>query len=115
MKYSILVLLLLVLAGCGGGLSEEDAADAVRAAIEGDRDAANEHLCEDDQISQPEATSRRAVGLDVLTISCDKDGDAMACDTTVRIPAVGDQTQTFTFNIEDDKLCGGDINSLRIR
>jgi hypothetical protein len=101
-----LLLIPVLLAACGGGLSEDDAEKAIKAAFEGDADEANEFLCEGSQIPDDAATSME--GLEVGDVNCTKDGDTMTCETNLSFEGV-DTPMSLTFDIEDDKLCGGDF------
>jgi hypothetical protein len=114
-KFFALMLALLVvpmlLTACGGGVSEEDAEKALKAAFAGDRDEANKYFCDDDQMSQETADSMKAsvdAGMEVKSVECKKDGDKMNCDITVAI--AGQETkQPVSLDIDGDKLCGGNL------
>jgi hypothetical protein len=101
-----LLLIPVLLAACGGGLSEDDAEKAIKAAFEGDTDEANEFLCEENQVPADAVTD--VEGMEIGDVNCTKDGDQMTCETNISLDGV-DNPISLTFDIEDDKLCGGDF------
>ncbi|MBZ0305898.1 MAG: hypothetical protein K8I82_07515 [Anaerolineae bacterium] len=106
----LLVILPFVVAACGGDVSEDDAEKTVKAAFEGDVDEANKNLCDDDKLEGGDVES--VEGLTIGDIECKKDGDKMNCDYTMSMEVEGTEQSfdgTISFDIEDGKLCGGDI------
>lgn len=109
-KTMLLILLLLVmpmvLAACGGDISEDDAEKALKAGFEGDRDEANKFFCDADKIGEDDAAMPD--GVEVANIECKKEGDNMNCSADVTV-AGQSSTVPFVFKIEDGKLCGGNL------
>ncbi len=107
----LLVVLPFVMAACGGDLSEDDAEKTVKAAFEGDVDEANKNICDEDKIKEEDA--QVVEGLTVDDIECKKDGDKMNCDFTMKMEVEGTEQSfpsSFSFDIKDGKLCGGDFS-----
>lgn len=106
----LLIVLPFVMAACGGGdVSEDDAEKTIKAAFEGDIDEANKFICDDDKMKEEDFTD---VGANVDSVECKKDGDKMNCDVTLSMEVEGVEESTtlpLSMNIEDGKLCGGDI------
>jgi hypothetical protein len=98
----------MVLSACGDDLSTDDAEKAVRAVFEGDVDEANKYICDDEKLTPELAQSPE--GLEIKSISCEKDGDDMKCDYSISIPVEGSDpveiSDTLTIAVEDGKLCG---------
>lgn len=109
----VVVVIILALLGVfgGGGLSEADAAKAIEAGFKGDIDEANKYFCDADKVTEQQMAATE--GVEVKEVSCKKDGDKMNCDVTT---SVAGQEMTFqaTFDIEDDKLCNGNIGTPEI-
>lgn len=96
--FALLVLVLpMVLAACGGGLDEDEFADAVEKAFEdGDFGDYNDLVCEDDQIDEDQEASEADV-----SVECSVEDDTVECD----VEGEGD-TLTLRGDVDDDdKAC----------
>jgi hypothetical protein len=104
---ALLLIFPLLLAACGG-ISEDDAEEAIEAYFQGDRDTANDHFCDDDQLSEDDADELEQLGVEDVSASCTESDDQMECDVDFTL-AGQEISESFTFDIEDGKLCGGDL------
>jgi hypothetical protein len=105
----LLVSVPLILSACGGDdLSTDDAEKALRAGFSGDVDEANKYFCDDNKLTEEEASIME--GIEVKSVSCEKDGDNMKCDYTISLTVEGSEPQEFsssaTIAVKDGKLCG---------
>ena len=97
----------MILAACGGGLSEDDAEDALRAAFEGDVQKANEHFCNSDRMPLDEELLPASVVFKEVT--CEQRGaDQMTCTTTFDKDGSEDRI-IMIFKVWDDHLCDAQI------
>lgn len=97
-----LIVLTLILAACGGSLSESDAEAAITDAFNGNIEEANEHICDAEQLSSTDVSAMADV--DLSRVSCQENGDTMDCSYTILFEGVESEMQT-NFRIEDGKLC----------
>lgn len=105
---ALLLIFPLVLAACEG-ISEADAEEAVKAYFEGDRATANQHFCDEDHMTDEDAEQIEHSGIQDVSVDCTEDGDQMECDVEMTVGGT-DVAQRYTFDIEDSKLCGGELS-----
>lgn len=118
-KYSLFLLLVLILpltlAACGGGPSAEDTEEAMEDFFNnGNADQWNDIACDDNQISDEDADSYKAlldeseaIGAKIdINVTCEEDGEKMKCNYS--FPGVSQDTE---FDIDGGKLCGGDLTN----
>lgn len=112
--FTLLMLLPLVLAACGGSdMNPQDAEKGLEAAFSGNIEEAKNYFCEEEIESLEEnADTMAALGELTADATCAKDGDAMKCDYTISgavlegTEATELSSDTVRFNIRDGKLCG---------
>lgn len=104
LSHFVLIILPLILAACGGGVSEDQAEEAIRDAFAGRINEANEVICDEEQMDSEDAAD--VEGIEVSEVSCQQDGDVMACTYNVTVAGVATEQET-SFRIQDDKLCSG--------
>ncbi|NJL94269.1 MAG: hypothetical protein HC915_11365 [Anaerolineae bacterium] len=97
------LLAMILLAACGGTLSEEDAAASLRSAFEGDLEDANAVFCEAEDLETLVVLPENIVFRDV---DCERSGnDQMICTTSFSVDGESHSMQ-HVFTVEDNQLCG---------
>jgi hypothetical protein len=101
-RWFILLPLVILLAACGEGLSEEDAEKALEDAFQGEVEQANEAFCAWSQIDEVTELPENVVFKEV---TCDKQGiEAMECTATLEENGTEAQLK-MSFTITEDRLC----------
>lgn len=93
------ILLMLLLAACGGGFNEEDFANAIENAIEDAQwDDFNEQVCDRDAVEYD-----TEAGTEDVEVECSLDGSSVDCDITSND---SDDIMTITAVLDDeDRAC----------
>ena len=102
LAYFLLIILPLILAACGGDVSEDQAEEAIRDAFSGNISEANEVICDEEQLDSEDAVD--VENIQVSDVSCSKDGDEIACTYNITMAGVESEQET-RFRVQDGKLC----------
>jgi len=112
--FIVLVLIVPMLAACGGGgdeISADDAEAAFRAVFEGNIEEANKYVCDEQKVDASEVEVPEIPEGVTLDVSCEKSGENMDCTMKLTMPGVDEpMEQTMSIAMKDGKLCDPELS-----
>lgn len=105
-RFLMLVLVLMLLVACTGGLSEDEAEETLKSVFQQGAAPDSDAFCPDYEPGGgelPDATSLSEVDCDHMS------GDRMQCEMVFEHETEDDQTLTVIFTIQDNRLCGSTV------